>query len=156
MLSELASAGIFYLKFSDIRDADKAYAKVESIREKWNAQHIGAKQFAVKHQPECLKYLPISMFEGQILVTAHFAGPRQRFDAGSIGHLIKELLENYGDVMAYEVGIVRAPTATYRAEYYNATVVDNALANLNGFKIGVSYCLFFGCLQRADRRRCAL
>ena len=150
VLSDLAAAGTVYVKFADIRDADKIYSKAQTAHEKWSVRHIGPRHFVMKYQPESLKYTPVSMYEGQVLITADFAGPRQRFDAGSIGFLIKELLQNYGDVMAYEVGMIRMPVATYRAEYYDVTAVQNALSNLNGFKIGVSSHLTIGYLQLAD------
>ena len=95
----------------------------------------------LKYQPESLKYSPLSLYGGQVIIKADFTGPRQRFDPGTIGHLIKELLENYGELMGFEAGVMSLTIATYRAEFYDIAAADSALAYLNGFKIGV--CIYF-------------
>lgn len=50
---------------------------------------------------------------------------------------MKELLENYGELMGYEAGAIGFSVATYRAEFFDGTAAESALAYLNGFKIGV-------------------
>ena len=110
--------------------------KIRSVRSTWNVQYLAAKQFVSKLRPE--RFLYTLLCEGQVIVKADFSGPRQRFDIGSIGHLVKELLENYGEVMAYESGMAEPPLAAFRAEYYDVIATEKAVTALHGFRIGVS------------------
>lgn len=79
----------------------------------------------------------MSVYEGQVVVKAEHAGPRERFDVRSIGHLIKEILENYGDIMAFELNLAEPPVVAVRAEFFDTGSADSALVHLDGFKIGV-------------------
>lgn len=154
MVADLVLTSTVYVKFSDIRDADKAYSKIEQLKREWSVSRMTPSRYTVtSHQLENLNY-SVSKYEGQVLVKVEFVEPLQRFDAGSMGLLIKELLEKFGDLTAYERGMIKVPVAAYRAEYCNIMAVDDALENLNGFKIGVSSGLKIGYLQMADSHRC--
>lgn len=83
------------------------------------------------------KYSSSSLYAGQVLVKADFTGPRHRFDPVTVGHMIKELLENYGEIMGFQAGVKTTLNATYRAEFYDTGSADLALAYLNGFRIAV-------------------
>lgn len=136
-LVDLAAAGRIYLNLTDIRDAHKAYAKVQSHRKDWSVQYIAGAKSYTKPQPDGSIYMPLPLYDGQVIVRADFSGPRQHFNASCIGHLIRELLENYGEIMGYEACLSKHPTATCRAEFCNTTATDSAISYLNGFKIGV-------------------
>lgn len=129
--------GTIFVNFTDIRDAHKAYAKVRSVHIEWSVQYIAGTKGGLKYQAESLNYTPLSMYGGQVVIKAEFTGPRQRFDAGTIGYLIKELLENYGELMGFEANTANELIGIYRAEFYDITAVGSALAYLSGFKIGV-------------------
>lgn len=135
-LSELLPTGTVYASFADIRDAGKAYDKIQSVRQGWNVQHIATPPINTHGQPEDLTCFPGSAYEGQIVVKADYPGPGL-FQIGDIGSLVKDLLANYGDIMAYSTDHATSPFVTYRAEFYNTIAADNALAYLNGFKLGV-------------------
>ena len=137
MFAELAVTGLFYVRFADIRDSDKAYLTIQTHRREWNVQYILPKQFASKYHPEKLRLNPVSKYEGQVLVTAEYAGLPQFFDALATGHRIKEMLEEYGYVTAFEMGMVTDSVAAYRAEYSNVNTIDNALSRLNGSYLAV-------------------
>ena len=137
MFAELAVTGLFYVRFADIRDSDKAYLTIQTHRREWNVQYILPKQFASKYHPEKLRLNPVSKYEGQVLVTAEYAGLPQFFDALATGHRIKETLEEYGYVTAFEMGMVTDSVAAYRAEYSNVNTIDNALSRLNGSYLAV-------------------
>lgn len=139
VLAELAPTGTIYVKFADIRDADRAYSKIQCIRRDWSVQHIGARHFVMKHQPESLKYSPVSMYEGQVLVSAKISGLSQSFDAEGVGRLVKGLLGTYGDLMAFEMSFDRGTFAAYRAEFFSAGAVDSALAKMDEIKIAVRF-----------------
>lgn len=137
MLADLVAAGRIYLNLTDIRDAHKAHAKVQSHRKDWNVQYIAGTKYVTKQPPDSSIYKPLPRYDGQVILRADFSGPRQQFNATRIGHLIRELLENYGEIMGYEACLSKHPIATYRAEFYNTTATNSALSYLNGFKIGV-------------------
>ena len=137
MFAELAVTGLFYVRFADIRDSDKAYLTIQTHRREWNVQYILPKQFASKFRPEKLRLSPVSKYEGQVLVTAEYAGLPRCFDALATGHCIKETLEEYGYVTAFQMGMVTDSVAAYRAEYSNVKTVDNALSRLNGLCLAV-------------------
>lgn len=141
-LSELGSSGLVYVNFSDIRDAQKAYAKVQNVRKDWDIQYIEGNKCLIKDNANNPVYVPTSRFAGQIIIKADFSGPRQQFNSSTIGHLIKELLENYGEIMGYEAGYMKPPMVTYRAEFYNSVATESTSTYLNGFKIGVCVFLF--------------
>lgn len=129
--------GSIFVNFTDIRDAQKAYAKVQSVHGDWSVQYISGTKPDIKNQSERLKYVPLSVYAGQVTIKVDFTGSSQRFDPGTIGHLIKELLENYGEIMGFETSMKNLPIATYRAEFFDTAAADSALAYLNGFRIGV-------------------
>ena len=137
MFAELAVTGLFYVRFADIRDSDKAYLTIQTRRREWNVQYILPKQFASKFHPEKLRLSPVSKYEGQVLVTADYVGLPQFFDALATGHRIKETLEEYGYVTAFQMGMVTDSVAAYRAEYSNVNTIDNALSRLNGSHLAV-------------------
>ena len=132
MFAELAVTGLFYVRFADIRDSDKAYLTIQTHRREWNVQYIFPSQFALKFHPGKLRLSPVSKYEGQVLVTAEYAGLPQFFDALATGYRIKEMLEEYGYVTAFQMGMVTDSVAAYRAEYSNVNTIDNGLSRLNG------------------------
>ncbi len=136
VLSELLLSGTVYVSFADIRDAGKAYDKIQSARQDWKVQHIATTQISTQGQPQGLMYPPGSAYESQVVVKAEYTG-HEDFRAGEIGSLIKDLLANYGDIMAYSTDRSTTSSLTYRAEFYNTIAADNALAYLNGFKLAV-------------------
>lgn len=146
--------GLFYVRFADIRDSDKAYGVITTFRGDWNVQYISPQQFAAKFHPEKFQLSPMSMYEGQVLVKAKYAGLPQHFDAVATGHRIKEALENYGSIVAFEQGMVKDSVAAYRAEYSNVNTIDISLSRLNGLNLAVSLAPKPGYLQMADSHRC--
>ena len=135
VISELRLHGIIYISFADIRDTGKAYDKIQLARRDWNVRQIRATHINNQGQPEGLIY-PGSAYDGQVAVKAECSG-HGPLHARDIASLIKDLLANYGDIMAYRT--IRATTTdvTCRAEFYNTIAADNALAHLNGFKLAV-------------------
>lgn len=93
----------------------------------------------MKFHPEKFRFSPVSKYEGQALVKAEWAGLPQHFDAVAIGHRIKEALDKYGRIIAFELGMVKDSVAAYRVEYSNANAIDNALSRLNGSNFAVSF-----------------
>ena len=83
-------------------------------------------------------------YEGQVVVKAEYSG-HGLFHVGDISSLIRDLLANYGEIMAYSTNHAIAPIVTYRAEFYNTIAADNALTHLNGFKFAVRISLTLMC-----------
>jgi len=135
VLTELETAGVVYLKFEDIRDADKVALKVKHSRPMWRVEHTKPYQFSLKHVAGSS---PVSNFEGQIQVAALFNGSGEKFNVGNVMNHIKELLEAHGDVMAMKTDSVNAWAFAYRAEFFDATVVKTAVRAVNHRNLGVS------------------
>ena len=154
VFSELAVSGLFYVRFADIRDSDKAYHTMATYRREWNVQYISPEQFALKFYPEKLRFTPVSQYEGQVMVNADFVGLPQEFDVVAIGHGIKDALEKYGCVAAFEQTMVKASAATYRVEFSNVNTIDNILSRLDGRKFAVRFPPETGYLQMADSHSC--
>lgn len=125
-LKDLHLNGSIFVNFGDIRDAHKALIKIQSIHMNWAVEFIAG-----------ANYSSSSLYAGQVLVKADFTGPCHRFDPVTVGHMIKELLENYGEIMGFQAGVKTILNATYRAEFYDTGSADLALAYLNGFRIAV-------------------
>ena len=136
VLSDLLLTGRIYISFADLRDANKAYTMVQSVRHDWNVQHIAIGQINIKGQLEGLTCSSGSPYEGQVVIRVDYSG-HGLFNVGDIGSLVKELLGNYGEIMAYSTNHATPPVVSYRAEFYSAIAADNALAHLNGFKLAV-------------------
>lgn len=128
---------------------------MRTYRREWNVQYILPKQFSQKFHPEVLRFSPVSNYEGQVLVKAKYEGLPQHFDAVAIGHRVKEALEQYGCIVAFELGTVKASIATYRLEFSNANIID-ALSRLKDPIFAVSFApppTQTGYLQMADSHR---
>ena len=68
---------------------------------------------------------------------ALYGGPIEQFDSNGIGVVVKELLENYGEVMAMDTVEDPLPIASFRVEFYNINTTQAVLYALQGFKIAV-------------------
>ena len=131
--NELLLTGSIYVSFGDIRESIQAYAKVKDMRPTWSIDFIGTpKYFTKQNMPT-----PGIVFEAQLLIKADYGGPPEQFCPNGIGIVIKELLENFGEVMAMALVQDTAPLASYRVEFYNAATTTPVLSNLQGFKIAV-------------------
>lgn len=126
---------------------------MKMYRREWNVQYILPKQFAQKFHPENLRFSPVSKYEGQVLVKAKYVGLPQHFDAVAIGHRVKEALEQYGCIIAFELDMVKASVATYRVEFSNINTIDT-LSRLKDSVFAVSISPETGYLQMADSHRC--
>ena len=132
-INEVVLTGSVYVSFGDIREAITAYTKVQEVRRGWTVDFIATtKYFARQNIPP-----PAIVFEAQILVKADYGGPVAQFNSNGIGVVVKELLENYGDVMAMEAVEGPLPIAKYRVEFHNSNTVNAVLYALQGFKIAV-------------------
>ena len=108
-------------------------------------QFINVKYFVLNYKPNDLNFT--SEFEGQILVTALCEGKTLHFNPQLIAHLVKEMLENYGDLMTFSIYSIDHPSITVRAEYYDVEAAEKAVMQLNGFKVSVSLSIFLPLVQ---------
>ena len=154
MFAELATKARFYLRFADIRDSDKAHQVISTYHREWDVQYMPPKEFAMKLNPEKFRFSPVSNHEGQVVVKVKYAGLPQHFDAVAMGYRIKEALEKYGHIIAFEQRKAMASVAAYLAEYSNVNTIDNALSRLNGSSFRVRISPETGYLQMADSHRC--
>ncbi len=130
-----------YLKFADIRDAEKAITWVNALGYKWSAQYILPTKFALKAEPETLKHCPVSAYEGQVVMIATFARSPKNIDVDATGKFISELVSDYGNVMAFEVCPGKMLEVSYHMEFCDLRATEKALTDLNELKFDVSFCL---------------
>ncbi|MCJ1294659.1 hypothetical protein MMC34_006217 [Xylographa carneopallida] len=133
VISKLTTEGFIFVRFSDIRDAKQAYSTLKHTQTNWLMQFINVKYFVLNYKPNDLNFT--SEFEGQILVTALCEGKTLHFNPQLIAHLVKEMLENYGDLMTFSIYSIDHPSITVRAEYYDVEAAEKAVMQLNGFKV---------------------
>lgn len=149
-LNDLALTGRVYIKFADIRDAENAYAWVDS---QWNARYISPMDFATKTRPDDLRRSPVSLYEGQVMITAEFTRSPDYHEIDATGKFISTLVAVYGTVMAFDIRPVTQWEVSYRMEFCDLRAIEKALINLRYLKFDVSIHLPAGYLQEADTRR---
>ena len=137
MTAELPSIGTIYLKFRDLRDAEAAYCTANACRPYWDIRYISPAHFALKLPTGSSKSSSVSLYEGQILVVAKYDNINEPLDVGAVAGHAKQFLANFGGLMSFRLIKNDEIASTYQAEYYNASVVHDAL-KVNGFKICVS------------------
>lgn len=129
---------MIYVKFIDIRETDKAFATIRHGEAHLAVQHITPSEFAIKCQNTNLKQKPVSTHEGQILVQARYHGKAQRFDVAALSHLVKEVLDHCGEIMAFRVEMAEEGLASFRVEYFDISCVEHALPYVEGRTLEVS------------------
>ena len=137
MTAELPSIGTIYLKFGDLGDAEAAYCAAKAHRQFWDIRYISPEHFGLKFRLGSPERSSFSLYEGQILVVAKYDNVHEPLDVGVVAGHVKQFLGNFGGLVSF--GLIKNDdiASTYRAEYYNASVVHDAL-QVNGFKICVS------------------
>ena len=127
-----------YLKFADIRDAEKAITWVNTLSHKWSAQYIQPTEFALKAVTESSMHIPVLLYEGQVDMKATFAQCPKPIDVDATGKFISELVSDYGNVMAFEVRPGKAMEVSYHMEFCDIRASEKALADLKELRFDVS------------------
>ena len=70
-------------------------------------------------------------------MVAKYDNVHEHLDVVAVAEHVKQFLGNFGWLVSFRVVKNDDIASTYRAEYYNASAVQDAL-NVNGFKICVS------------------
>lgn len=140
--NEIGLTGIVYASFSSVQDSVNAYTKVKSLRTDWGVHFIGTLQYFNMDHPGVKT--PALVWEGQVSIIVKYYGPASHFNPASMGHIVKEVLENYGKVKAMEAAEVTSPTVVFRAEFYDSAAISRAWTSLQGFKIAVSLVVMIG------------
>ena len=132
-INEVVLTGSVYVSFGDIRDSLSAYEKVTNSRAGWKVEFIATLDYFTRQN----MVPPPMVFEAQVLVKAYYGGPIEQFNVNGIGVVVKELLENYGEVMAMDTVEGPLPTASFRVEFYSSNTLHAVIDALRGFKIAV-------------------
>ncbi|KAL9587557.1 MAG: hypothetical protein Q9212_000134 [Teloschistes hypoglaucus] len=135
VLESLSLTGTVYVSFTDVRDAIEVVSALQEFRSQWLAQYLPVPSYAIDLQHVRLSSISAPQFEGQLMVKAEFSGPAIYFNISTVGRLILDLLNNYGNIMAYEAVHTMYPIVAYRAEFYEIKHADHAMVHLNGFRI---------------------
>ena len=126
-----------YIKFADIRDAEKATTWLSSLGHNWKAQYVSPIESVSKAIPNNPSH-SLSVYEGQVVVTATFARAPRHIEVDATGKFISELVSDYGDVMAFEVRPGQALEVSYHLEFCDLRAAEKALADLNELKFDVN------------------
>ena len=138
MASEVATHGAIYVKFADIRDADKVFSHAQYCDIPWIIKHVAPQAFALKYRPDARGPLTVSNYEGQVLVVASYSGIAHQLDVGSLSTIVKEALEHCGELMTFSVDRSEPTKIVMRAEYFNLNSVESAVLCVEGAKVAVS------------------
>ncbi|KAL6719576.1 hypothetical protein ACLMJK_001496 [Lecanora helva] len=123
-----------YLKFADIRDAEKAITLANTLHRKWKARFLLVTEFASEASTEHQSSTRVSVHEGQVVVTATFAQTPKHIDVDATGKFISELVSGYGNVMAFEVRPGQLLEVSYHMEFCDLRAAGKALGDLNELK----------------------
>ena len=135
--SELAAHGVVYVKFADIRDADKVFSHAQHGEIPWPIKHVAPQTFAVKYRPGGFNILPVSKHEGQVSIVASYSGIAHQLDVGSLSAIVKGALEYCGELMTFSLDEAEPHKVVFRAEYFNLNCVDSAILYVEGAKVAV-------------------
>lgn len=135
VISELESKGTVYAQFTDIRDARSAFLELPTSQPGWMVDFVSAKEFTAVLNPA--GKLETTDFEGRIVASAYCEGPRRSFELDAVVTLVKDLLQTFGELLAFKVPVATFPTLVIHAEYYDSTEAENAL-RLSGVRLAVS------------------
>lgn len=136
LLTELNTNGIVYVAYTDIREAKKSFVNLQGGRKGWHVQYIGPKHFVLKIQPH--NYQHTLEYEAQVDTVAFYHGPLQRFDTSAISHLVKDLLQSFGDLMSFDIGAAMYPQLSFRVHFFDTAAATTAVERLNGMTVAVS------------------
>ncbi|KAI4168913.1 MAG: hypothetical protein LQ343_006035 [Gyalolechia ehrenbergii] len=135
VLENLSLTGTVYVSFTDVRDAIEAVTALREVRKDWLVQYLPIPSYGPYYRADRGSSMLASKYEGQLCVKAEFSGPSEYFNLDTMSRLILDLLNNYGDIMAYDALIAIRPVVAYRAEFFDTKNADHAIAHLNGFRI---------------------
>lgn len=139
VLDNLSLTGTFYVNFTDIRDAIESITALRRDCSNWVVQYNSLPLHGLHHHEAC----GTRVVEGQLLVQANFSGPPMYFDLGTVSRLILDMLNNYGDIMAYDAVIAVYPLVAYRVEFFDTRDAERAIIHLHGFRLAVRRLLVF-------------
>ncbi|KAL9018574.1 MAG: hypothetical protein Q9185_004129 [Variospora sp. 1 TL-2023] len=139
VLDNLSLTGTFYVNFTDIRDAIESITALRRDCSNWVVQYNSLPLHGLHHHEACGTHV----VEGQLLVQANFSGPPMYFDLGTVSRLILDMLNNYGDIMAYDAVIAVYPLVAYRVEFFDTRDAERAIIHLHGFRLAVRRILVF-------------
>ena len=81
----------------------------------------------------------MSIYEGQLAITATFKGPHDEFSEMGIIDCVGHMVKNHGSVLAWDVVKTAIPNVYIRMEYYGVNESDKAKEVLDGTMFGVSH-----------------
>ena len=140
----MASHGVIYVSFSDLREATAAYEKVLRQFPDWRLQPLTAKEFSSKF--DASRVHSVSNFEGHIYASVFYNGRNGGVDGRSVSHAFKNLIGTFGDIRAFKtIPTNQENVIDVFVEFFDTRVADNVVSTLNGSSVDVSlFLLPFG------------
>lgn len=130
-----AESGRLYLKFGDLRDAQKTYSQLQGSQGMIVCTYLSPRELALCFDHGDLSQ--ISNYEGHVVVTAFMGGPVQSFNVPMVADAVKGLLRSCGDYAGCYVDLSLVTRLSFRVEFFNLAAADQAVAGLNGLRVGV-------------------
>ena len=125
-----------FMKFSDLRDAQKAQNYLHGPPGELECHYLSAKGFALQAFDGSMNL--VSNYEGQVAVTALLAGSIHVADVSVAVDAVRRLLCSSGEYTTCQVDVSLLPKLYIRVEFFNVNAADHAVSQLNGAQIGVS------------------
>jgi hypothetical protein len=137
--TDLLDDGVIYAKFADIRDAQKAFAVLRKTQPGWQTTFCGNKEFIYHFNPEDLHLT--TEFEGQVIVTVtvSFGADYEAFNIEFLKASVKDVLQNFGEIKAFDSIPTEIPGLMLRVEFFDASVVEKVVSGVDGYKFGGLY-----------------
>ena len=131
---DLLTRGIVYVRFADIRDADKAYSDALP----GHARHMNPSDLSSSQHFSGPVYQTAAAHEGQLIVRLTYLGHAQHFNDESLKRAALQILEKAGEIMAIKVVVLEIPRLTLQVEFFSIKAVDELVRCKSGVKIPVS------------------
>ena len=135
--TDLSVRGIVYVKFCDIRDADRAFSFVQQNLFDWTAQHVSSSTFASKNYPGNAGQHQASINEGQVSITAKYLGSPPQPEAEKIACDLVQALGKLGQVMALRSIARENRNILFRIEFYDLNAAHNTLLHPHKLEMAV-------------------
>ena len=132
--SELSARGVVFLIFADIRDAEKAFSD-QSLR---RVRYLSLFDLLQRESFKDQSYMTEHASEGQIIIQLDYFGHARQFDELQLTHAAKNMIDRFGDVLAFQVMVSGDSKLTIKVEYYDTRNAHDLLSNKDEFKLPVS------------------
>ena len=124
MITDLATRGVIYVHYTDIRDARTAFVDLRQNQPGWCVEFISKARFVDVHHPG--QTVDGDGPEARVMATAICDGPRQAFDARQVAKMVTEFLTSFGELLSWKIASTNFPCLAVQADYYDMMAAATA------------------------------